>query len=42
LWHPQGAVVVYDAVAAKELRRLPFDMPIGKYNALNKTHFPLR
>ena len=42
LWHPEGAVVVYDAVTAQELRRLPFNMPIGKYNALNKTHFPLQ
>jgi mono/diheme cytochrome c family protein/DNA-binding beta-propeller fold protein YncE len=34
---PQGAVVVYDAVTLAEKARLPFSMPIGKYNAGNKT-----
>jgi hypothetical protein len=34
---PQGAVVVYDAVSLEEMARLPFSMPVGKYNAGNKT-----
>ncbi len=41
VWHPAGAVVIYDATTLAEQRRLPFNMPIGKYNARNKTHFPL-
>lgn len=37
VWDPDGWVVVYDAVTLKEEIRLPYDMPIGKYNAYNKT-----
>jgi len=37
IWSPQGAVVVYDAVSLEETARLPFAMPVGKYNAGNKT-----
>jgi DNA-binding beta-propeller fold protein YncE/cytochrome c553 len=37
IWNPQGAVVVYDAVSLEETARLPFAMPVGKYNAGNKT-----
>ncbi|MBW2289206.1 MAG: cytochrome C oxidase Cbb3, partial [Deltaproteobacteria bacterium] len=37
VWDPQGAVVVYDAVSLEEMARLPFSMPVGKYNAGNKT-----
>ena len=37
VWDASGAVVVYDAVTAEPLERLPFAMPIGKYNAHNKT-----
>ncbi len=32
-----GAVVIYDALSLRELKRLPFAMPVGKYNATNKT-----
>lgn len=39
IWDSQGAVVVYDSRTLEELRRLPYDMPIGKYNAFNKTRF---
>lgn len=40
VWSPDGAVVVYDAHTGEETARLPFSMPIGKYNATNKTtHF---
>jgi hypothetical protein len=38
VWHREGAVVVYDARTLTEQMRLPFNMPIGKYNARNKTH----
>lgn len=37
VWHPEGAVVVYDAESFAEKKRIPFKMPIGKYNAYNKT-----
>ncbi len=37
VWDMDGAVVIYDAVTLRELSRLPFAMPIGKYNATNKT-----
>jgi mono/diheme cytochrome c family protein/DNA-binding beta-propeller fold protein YncE len=35
--HPEGAVVVYDSTTLEEIERLPYAMPIGKYNAHNKT-----
>jgi mono/diheme cytochrome c family protein len=37
VWHDEGAVVVYDSETLEELRRLAFAMPVGKYNAANKT-----
>ena len=37
VWHKQGAVVVYNSENLTETQRLPFNMPIGKYNAYNKT-----
>lgn len=37
LMEEKGAIVVYDAVTLKEIRRLPMDKPIGKYNVFNKT-----
>ncbi len=37
VWHADGAVVVYDSQSAAELARLPYAMPVGKYNAWNKT-----
>ncbi len=37
VWHPEGAVVVYDSRTLEELQRLPYAMPVGKYNAANKT-----
>jgi DNA-binding beta-propeller fold protein YncE/cytochrome c553 len=41
VWDKEGYVVIYDSRTLKETKRIPFDMPIGKYNAFNKTHFPL-
>lgn len=37
VWDLEGAVVVYDSRTLDERQRLPFAMPIGKYNAFNKT-----
>lgn len=37
VWDAEGAVVVYDSTTRAELMRLPFAMPVGKYNAFNKT-----
>jgi hypothetical protein len=37
VWHDEGAVVVYDSSSLEEIRRLPYAMPVGKYNAANKT-----
>jgi len=36
VWHDEGAVVVYDARSLEEVARLPYAMPVGKYNAFNK------
>lgn len=33
-----GAVYIYDAEKLEAVKRLPFEKPIGKYNATNKTH----
>lgn len=41
VWEDEGAVVVYDAYKLKEVKRIPFRKPAGKYNAYNKT-FPDR
>lgn len=32
-----GALIVYDARSLKEVKRLPMDKPVGKYNVWNKT-----
>jgi len=37
VWDEDGAVVVYDSKTLAEELRIPFAMPVGKYNALNKT-----
>jgi WD40 repeat protein len=37
VWHPEGAVVVYDSRSLQEIARLPYALPVGKYNAHNKT-----
>jgi hypothetical protein len=41
VWDSEGAVVIYASDSLDELARLPFAMPVGKYNAANKTR-PLR
>ena len=37
VWDDAGAVVVYDSVTLEETARRPYAMPVGKYNAGNKT-----
>ncbi|MCL2021612.1 MAG: nitrite reductase [Betaproteobacteria bacterium] len=34
---PKGAVIVYDARTLREVKRIPMNKPIGKYNVFNKT-----
>ena len=37
VWHDEGAVVIYDSKTLAEQGRLAYAMPVGKYNAGNKT-----
>ncbi|WP_441616729.1 cytochrome D1 domain-containing protein [Cupriavidus sp. RAF12] len=37
LMERDGAIVVYDATTLREVKRIPMDKPIGKYNVFNKT-----
>jgi hypothetical protein len=37
VWDDDGAVVIYDSASLEERGRLPYLMPVGKYNAGNKT-----
>lgn len=37
LMEADGAIVVYDAATLREVKRLPMDKPVGKYNVFNKT-----
>jgi DNA-binding beta-propeller fold protein YncE len=39
IWHQEGAVVIYDSTTLEEIERLPYAIPVGKYNAFNKTRF---
>ena len=36
LWEMDGALIVYDAVTLKEVKRIPMKKPVGKYNVWNK------
>ncbi len=36
VWEMDGALIVYDAVTLKEVKRLPMSKPVGKYNVWNK------
>ncbi len=36
VWEMEGALIVYDAVTFKEIKRLPMSKPVGKYNVWNK------
>jgi DNA-binding beta-propeller fold protein YncE len=37
IWDDDGAIVVYDAVTFREVKRIPMVKPSGKYNVYNKT-----
>jgi len=37
LMEQDGAIVVYDAATLREVKRMPMDKPVGKYNVFNKT-----
>jgi len=36
LWEQDGAIIVFDALTLKELKRIPMRKPVGKYNVHNK------
>jgi len=36
VWETDGAIVVYDAETLKEIKRIPANRPVGKYNVYNK------
>jgi mono/diheme cytochrome c family protein/DNA-binding beta-propeller fold protein YncE len=39
IWETDGAVVVYDAATLEEVKRIPMNKPVGKYNVYNKIHY---
>jgi DNA-binding beta-propeller fold protein YncE/cytochrome c553 len=36
LWEDEGALIVFDAQTLKEVKRIPMQKPVGKYNVYNK------
>jgi DNA-binding beta-propeller fold protein YncE len=36
IWDRDGALVVYDAATLNEVKRIPMNKPVGKYNVYNK------
>jgi len=36
IWENDGAIVVYDAATFAEVKRIPANKPVGKYNVFNK------
>jgi mono/diheme cytochrome c family protein len=36
VWEVDGAIVVYDAATLAEVKRIPANKPVGKYNVFNK------
>ena len=36
VWENDGAIVVYDAATLQEVKRIPANKPVGKYNVYNK------
>ncbi len=36
VWEGEGAIIVFDAQTLKEVKRLPMNKPVGKYNVWNK------
>ncbi len=39
IWEKEGAVIVYDSLTLKEIKRIPMNNPSGKYNVFNRTRF---
>lgn len=39
IWENEGALIVYDAVTLKEVKRVPMNNPSGKYNVFNQTRY---
>ena len=39
VWERDGALVVYDAATLAEVKRIPMNKPVGKYNVWNKITF---
>lgn len=39
IWEKDGAIIVYDAVTLKEVKRIPMKNPSGKYNVFNRTRY---
>jgi DNA-binding beta-propeller fold protein YncE len=38
LWERDGALIVFDAKTLRELKRIPMNKPVGKYNVYNKVN----
>ena len=38
VWENDGAIVVYDATTFAEVKRIPANKPVGKYNVFNKVN----
>lgn len=38
IWESEGAVVIYETATLKEVKRLPFNRPVGKYNSTLKLY----
>ena len=36
VWEGDGAIIVFDAQTLQEVKRLPMNKPVGKYNVWNK------
>jgi hypothetical protein len=36
IWEIDGALVIYDAATFEEIKRVPMNKPVGKYNVFNK------
>jgi hypothetical protein len=36
VWDIDGAIVIYDAATFAEVKRIPSNKPVGKYNVFNK------
>jgi len=36
IWDKEGALVIYDAATFEEVKRIPMNKPVGKYNVFNK------